>query len=187
MNSNSRYVAIKVSVSEPGNKHEVKVLQAISALPTQHPGQAYVTQILDHFTIVGPNGAHGCLVLDLMGPSVPDFIESPYRDERLPAATAKGTARQILQGVDFLAQNRIGHGGESSMTQLSFLFSPFTDLHTRNVVFTIPNVDDLTEQQFFKRFGKPETAPVIRTDSTALAENIPPYIVRPGSLLVEIC
>lgn len=118
MNSESRYVAIKISVSESADSHEVKVLQAISALPRQHPGQEYVAQLLDYFTVVGPNGAHSCLVLDLMGPNVPDFIESCHRDERLPAEIAKRSADQVLQGLDFLSRHKIGHGGESSMVWL---------------------------------------------------------------------
>lgn len=63
----------------------------------------------------------------------------------------------------------------------------YTDLHTRNIVFTIPSVDSLTEQQFFDKFGKPEVAHITRTDSTALTENIPSYIVRPASVPAGIC
>lgn len=69
--------------------------------------------MLDDFTIVGPNGKDNCLVLELLGPSVPDVIESYYQDERLPAALAKSIARQASQGVAFLNQNGIGHGGKS--------------------------------------------------------------------------
>lgn len=121
MNSESRYVAIKISISESADSHEVKVLQALSALPRQHPGQEYVAQLLDYFTVVGPNGAHNCLVLDLMGPNVPELIESCHRDERLPAEIAKRSAYQVLQGLDFLSRHKIGHGGESSMVWLSLV------------------------------------------------------------------
>lgn len=61
------------------------------------------------------------------------------------------------------------------------------DLHTRNVVFTIPSVDSLTEQQFLEKFGKPEIAQVTMIDGTALTRNTPSYIVRPASLPAGIC
>ena len=67
--------------------------------------------MLDYFTLVGPNGTHDCLVLELLGPSVADVVESYYKDDRLPARLAKSFANQALQGLDFLARHGIGHGG----------------------------------------------------------------------------
>lgn len=100
-------------MSEKSTSREVEVLQAISALPREdHPGRAHLVQMLDYFTVVGPNGENNCLVLELLGPSVPDVIDSFYPDERLPAALAKSTARQVLLGIDFLARYGIGHGGK---------------------------------------------------------------------------
>lgn len=109
-------------MSEKNDYREVQVLRAISALPTdQHPGQSHLVQLLDYFAHVGPNGTHSCLVLELLGPSVPDVINLLYRDERLPAALAKSTARQALLGIDFLAWQKIGHGGKSAMLTFNFL------------------------------------------------------------------
>lgn len=62
--------------------------------------------------MVGPNGTHDCLVLELVGPSVADVVASHYRDDRLPAKLAKVFANQALQGLDFLASHDIGHGGK---------------------------------------------------------------------------
>lgn len=55
------------------------------------------------------------------------------------------------------------------------------------MVFTIPSVDSLSEQQFLKKFGKIETAQVTRKDGAALIANTPSYIVRPASFSAEIC
>jgi serine/threonine-protein kinase SRPK3 len=60
---------------------------------------------------VGPNGRHHCLVLQLLGPSVPDVVLDAYEDDRLPAPIAKSVVRQVLEGLDFLAKLKIGHGG----------------------------------------------------------------------------
>lgn len=110
----NRYVAVKVSVSQKSDSREYQILRAISALPRGHPGRNHVMQMLDHFEETGPNGTHGCLVLELLGPNVPDLIDSYYSDERLPARLAKSVARQALSGVDFLSTHQIGHGGKFS-------------------------------------------------------------------------
>ncbi|KAL2286408.1 hypothetical protein FJTKL_06794 [Diaporthe vaccinii] len=168
----NRYVAVKVSVSQKSGSREYQILRAISALP-RGPGRNHVMQMLDHFEETGPNGTHGCLVLELLGPNVPDLIDSSYSDERLPARLAKSVARQALSGVDFLSIHQIGHG----------------DLHARNLAFKIPNLDSLSGQQFYDKMGKPETGLVRRTDGLApekTVPNVPSYLVRPTSFTKHI-
>ncbi|KAK7397649.1 hypothetical protein QQX98_012985 [Neonectria punicea] len=162
--SEDQYIAIKVSVSDIEHTHELEILRAISALPRRHPGWSYLNHILDHFTVVGPNGAHDCFVLELVGPSVADVVASHYRDNRLPAKLAKVFANQALQGLDFLASHDIGHG----------------DLHTRNLAITIPDLNSLDERHFFDRLGEPQTGPVSRPDGKPLARNVPSHVVRPA-------
>ncbi|GAW13039.1 hypothetical protein ANO14919_024170 [Xylariales sp. No.14919] len=125
--------------------------------------------MLDHFTVDGPNGIHDCLVLELLGPSVPDVIESLYSDGRLPAGLAKSTAYQALLGIDFLSSHKIGHG----------------DLHSRNIAFALPSLASLDELQFFEKFGRPETAPVRSVGGIDLTAHLPNYIVRPISFHVR--
>jgi serine/threonine-protein kinase SRPK3 len=72
-----------------------------------------VNKLLDHFTLVGPNGSHDCLALELVGPSAADVVELHCKDNRLPSKLAKVFAKQALQGVDFLAANDTGHGGKA--------------------------------------------------------------------------
>ncbi|UPK91219.1 hypothetical protein LCI18_002154 [Fusarium solani-melongenae] len=146
-----QYVAIKVSVSDRGYTREPEILRAISALPRRHPGWSNLSHMLDHFTVVGPNGTHDCLALGLVGPSVADVVASHCRDERLPAKLAKVFANQALQGLDFLASHDIGHG----------------DLHTRNLAITVPNLNSLDEKTF-------------STDGKSLARNVPSHVVRPA-------
>jgi len=76
--------------------------------------------MLDYFIIDGPNGTHSCVVLELLGPNVPDVLDYFYNKERLPAGLAKSIAYQTLLGIDFLQKNRIGHGGEPME-----IFSPY--------------------------------------------------------------
>ncbi|KAH8158804.1 hypothetical protein CIB48_g9450 [Xylaria polymorpha] len=170
----SRNVALKVSVSEKSSNNEANVLNAISKLSEEypgqdHPGRHHLVRMLDHFTVDGPNGIHDCLVLELLGPSASDVIESLYSDGRLPADLAKSTAYQALLGIDFLSSQKIGHG----------------DLHSRNIAFALPNLASLDELQFLEKFGRPETAPVRSVDGIALTAHLPNYIVRPISFHVR--
>lgn len=69
-----------------------------------------MSQMLDHFTLVSPNGAHDCLILEMLGPSVADVVDSYCEDGRLPGRLAKSFASQVLQGLDFLVRYGIAHG-----------------------------------------------------------------------------
>ncbi|GKU06982.1 unnamed protein product [Fusarium langsethiae] len=159
-----RYVAVKITISEVEESGELKILQALSALPIYHPGSSHVNQLLDHFTLVGPNGSHDCLVLELVGPNVADVVELHCKDDRLPSKLATVFAKQALQGLDFLAANDIGHG----------------DLHTRNLALVVSDLNSLNEEDFVARLGKPKTGAVTRLDGGPLAHNVPTQIIRPA-------
>ncbi|KAG6250457.1 hypothetical protein E4U23_001434 [Claviceps purpurea] len=159
-----RYVAVKIMVSKIEESRELKMLRALSALPKDHPGSSYVNQMLDHFTHVGPNGTHNCLVLELVGPNVAEFVEYYRMNNRLPAKLAKLFAKQTLQGLDFLATNNIGHG----------------DLHTGNLAIVVPGLDALNEEDFIARLGKFETGAVTKLDDGPWAPNVPTEIIRPA-------
>ncbi|KAG5952897.1 hypothetical protein E4U57_005762 [Claviceps arundinis] len=159
-----RYVAVKIMVAKVEGSRELKMLQALSALPKDHPGASYVNQMLDHFTHVGPNGTHNCLVLELVGPNVAEFVEYYCMNNRLPAKLAKVFAKQALQGLDFLATNNIGHG----------------DLHTRNLAIVVPGLDALNEEDFIARLGKLETGAVTKLDEGPWAPNVPTQIIMPA-------
>ncbi|EKJ76980.1 hypothetical protein FPSE_02855 [Fusarium pseudograminearum CS3096] len=154
------YVAVKVKISKDKDTRELDVLQALSALPKHHPGSSHINQLLDHFTIDGPNGFHECLVLEITGPNIDDAACS-----RLPATLVKVIAKQILQGLDFLAANDIAHG----------------DLHTRNITLAVSDLSALSEADVVARLGKVETGPVTRLDGGPLEDNSPTQIIRPAS------
>lgn len=65
----------------------------------------------DYFQTKGPNGTHDCLVLDLLGPSVADFLDAHPGIERLPGTLAKTIAKQTLLGLSFLHEQKIAHAG----------------------------------------------------------------------------
>lgn len=107
-----------MTTSEAKESRELKVLQALSSQPNNHPGWHYVNKMLDHFTILGPNGSHDCWVLELVGPNVADIVERHLKDSRLPSNAARLFSKQILQGLDFLSASDIGHGGKMPISYM---------------------------------------------------------------------
>lgn len=101
-------------VSEVSNPdREVDVLRLLSQGPASHPGKKHIVQLLDHFEHSGPNGVHRCLVLELLGSSIPTEAEH-YKDNRLPGAIARQASRQTVQALDYIHASGIAHGGQSS-------------------------------------------------------------------------
>lgn len=53
-----------------------------------------------------------------------------------------------------------------------------TDIHSRNVLVKLPtSFDNLSIQEFYEKFGEPETVPVTRVDGMPLTPNVPPQVV----------
>lgn len=147
----------------------------------------------DSFEISGPNGRHECLVLELLGPSVADYLDAHSYDERLPGVLAKRVVKQTLLGLAFLHERGIAHGGMFMLQYPSFPFIcqiliilVIIDLHTRNLAFTIPSLQALREEDFLHKLGRPETAPIHRTDNQPLESNLPRYLVQPTSYHQDI-
>ncbi|KAJ5322394.1 hypothetical protein N7452_010683 [Penicillium brevicompactum] len=61
------------------------------------------------------------------------------------------------------------------------LLSHGIDLHTRNLVFTIPDIHNLTEDKLTGILGAPEIGHIRRSDGKDLEPGVPEYIVRPTS------
>ncbi|PGH28484.1 CMGC/SRPK protein kinase [[Emmonsia] crescens] len=159
------YVAVKISVAERDQDGDTRELQTMKDLASHHFCLKHTVHLLDDFNLKGPNGSHKCLVYELLGPNIPDTIDAHFPDGRLPGKLAKVIAKQSLIGLDSLHQHNIGHG----------------DLHTRNLAFTMPYMDNVTEEGFTEMLGKPEIGYVRRSDGKDLESGIPQYIVRPTS------
>lgn len=178
-------MAVKIRVAEDNdNDKKHGELSVMKKLASRYPHPLHVMHMVDDFDLEGPNGIHHCLVLELLGPSVPDFIDACFPDGRLPGKLAKDIAKQVVSGLDFLHREDIGHGG--GFTQ--FLEEHFKivltsiDLHTRNLAFTIQSMDNVPETEFIETLGKPDIGQVHTRDGKALEPGIPEYIVRPAGM-----
>ncbi|PYI06038.1 serine protein kinase [Aspergillus sclerotiicarbonarius CBS 121057] len=159
------YVSVKVCISEGEKDAGNNEIQVLNEMASIQPNPQHVVRLFDDFRLEGPNGMHQCLVSEILGPSVSDIIDIHFPDGRLPGALAKNIAKQALHGIQTLHQRQIGHG----------------DLHTRNLAFTIPCMDSLSESEFINLLGAPEIGHVQRSDERVQEPGIPEYIVRPAS------
>ncbi|KAF2151295.1 kinase-like protein [Myriangium duriaei CBS 260.36] len=159
-----RHVAIKVKVSKslPTNR-EVDVLKKIQG------ADAGVMQLLDFFSIEGPNGSHDCIVAELLGPSIADYLEAQSLT-RVPLSTAKSFARQVLIALSKLHKLNIGHG----------------DLHTRNISLKSESWASMTTDRLERILGSPKMSPV-RSDhhDQPLESGVPRYLVGPASAYID--
>lgn len=118
--SSRNFVSIKIkraSSSDMGldADPEVMNLRALENHYLQGPqdkARSYV-RLLDCFVHHGPNGAHNCLVTELLGPSLSNVI-SVYRDleQVLRPDTILRASKQILNAVEFTHQAGLAHGGK---------------------------------------------------------------------------
>lgn len=156
-------------------------MQVMKKMASIHPSPQHLMRMFDDFDLEGPNGIHKCLVLELLGPSVPDMVEH-YSDYRLPGGIAKAIAKQAVSGLDALHQQEIAHGGELiTLLVLENECSTCLDLHANNLAFTLPDMNRVPEGEFIKTLGKPDIGYVKRKDSKPLEPSVPEYIVRPAS------
>lgn len=115
-----KFVAIKIkrassSYMELDDDPEVIKLRALEThylQGRQERPRSFAT-ILDCFVHHGPNGAHNCLVTEVLGPSLSSVI-SIYRDleQVLRPDTILRASRQVLDGLHFIHQAGFAHGGE---------------------------------------------------------------------------
>ena len=102
---------MKIAVSEPNHQdRETTVLRTLAAKHLDQPGYRHLMTMQDSFQISGPNGNHKCLVLELLGPSVANFLDASGI-ERLPGTLAKTIANQALLGLCVLHELKIAHAG----------------------------------------------------------------------------
>ena len=79
----------------------------------------YIVQLLDSFTHEGPNGAHQCLVFELLGPSVDRVLADYYGgQDKLWEETILRMATQLLKAVKFIHSAGMCHGGKCFLNSI---------------------------------------------------------------------
>jgi len=112
------------------NCKELEFYNHISRVHPAVPGKEHAARLLDSFNFSGPNGIHCCLVLELMGPNIQDMLYNNSKFEVwfgpdeyddlghweyiYSINISKLICRQTLQGLGFLHNEGITHGGTYS-------------------------------------------------------------------------
>ncbi|WEW56963.1 serine/threonine protein kinase [Emydomyces testavorans] len=167
----SRLVALKISTAESAERtQELQILLQLAKAKTRSklPGKTIIQNLLDSFTLSGPNGTHQCLVMDAARISIHEAKDAAYhRLLHLPAARA--IASQLILGLQFIHSQGIVHGG--------FNLNMAADLHLANILLHFPF--DMTLEQLHVRTGKPAKEQVVREDSAPLDPEVPSEVIVP--------
>lgn len=151
-----RYVTVKFPTADRSHleNNEVQILKKLRESPmVDHPGRQHVAQLLDDFTVTGPNGQHICSVQETLGVSLSEHLEGGTLSE----GEKWETGRQMILALAFLHANGITHGGEPVL-DLALLPSPHSayadrpsdqDIHPGNVLFTGKDLTGIPLDEIF--------------------------------------
>jgi serine/threonine protein kinase len=136
---------------------ESSILEKIVQADPFHPGKQHIISLQDYFKHNGPNGEHGCLVFEVMGPSTSTMVEhlpeqlfsKPGRRDRYPIWMARSILRQVLLGIEFLHGIGIAHG----------------DIQPGNLLFAATDIQSVEENRLSQQDIDPSSLiPLERQD-----------------------
>ncbi|EKM59369.1 uncharacterized protein PHACADRAFT_205571 [Phanerochaete carnosa HHB-10118-sp] len=152
--SSQRYVALKICVADANPQQELGIH---SRLP--HEEARHIMELLDSFTLQGPNGVHSVFVYNVLG-SLNEAIRSSPGTMQV-----KLVCQQLVKGVAFLHRYGVVHG----------------DIHLGNVGIALPTLNDHSSRDIMEYFGNPECTVVLPTTVSQHPDGLPPYLVPPVS------
>ncbi|KAM6536459.1 hypothetical protein FALCPG4_002463 [Fusarium falciforme] len=155
----SSWVALKIVLAEESESVEASATLTHRILSESVNDPRFVTY-KRYFHIDGPNGRHLCLVLPVLGPSA--YRLSHYLESRLQPKVARSVALQAAQALAHLHSRGLCHG----------------DLTPANIMFRIKDLDQLSEDDIYSLFGRPDTGPLETESGEPAGPEAPKYIVR---------
>lgn len=178
-----RYAAIKVGISgtslprrEPGILQELSTSRPASRLANAAvEASDLIPNILDEFTVEGPNGSHPCYAV---APAQGNLREASF-SRLFPVEVARALVAKLSMAVAFVHPRGYVHGGRFILLIMnSRETKPFIDIHLWNILVRLPSTfDELSIDQFRERYGEPETVPIRRVGGEPLPPNVPPKAV----------
>ncbi|SCN86909.1 related to dis1-suppressing protein kinase dsk1 [Fusarium fujikuroi] len=112
----SKYVAIKVGTADQVSK-ESDILLKLAENPTKQLSGHLITQVLDHFTLHGPNGTHSCIVTAPARCSVAEAIKTSRQISFQPDV-ARALAAQLIMATAYGHQAGFVHGDPYPVTRI---------------------------------------------------------------------
>ncbi|EGE04224.1 serine/threonine protein kinase [Trichophyton equinum CBS 127.97] len=174
----NQYVAVKVGTAQSCLR-ETKVLRELSGgTPTStfQPSSScsssfspsnvkcdLIPTLRDEFELSGPNGVHPCYTTVA---AQSNLWETSY-SRLFSCEVARAISAALVAAVAYIHTHGYVHG----------------DIHLRNILVKLPtNFDKLSVDEFYKKYGKPETVPIRREDGKPLSSHIPSRAVKPLTL-----
>lgn len=166
----NEYVAVKICTADSsGASKERAVLRHLRQLRVNCQDDemdAIVPTLLDEFYLDRPNGRHACIVTKPTRMSILDTREPSSCYGLLHVPIARAVIAQLIHAVAFCHKTGVVHG----------------DLHLNNIMFHFSpssNINALSQEAFYKRFGQPMAHPVKRLDGRPLGPGVPEQVM-PG-------
>ncbi|KAL4874727.1 kinase-like domain-containing protein [Aspergillus karnatakaensis] len=159
-----RWVALKIKTADSSKEsHELQNLELLRECSQGDLSAKYIVELLDSFTQDGPNGAHQCLVFELLGPSVGYVLRDYYEvGDELEVENILRLSEQFLRAVAFIHSAGLGHG----------------DISAANAAFSCSKLSHAQENHILSIIGRPEIEELARLDGTPLSENLPKQLVK---------
>ncbi|KAM3496201.1 hypothetical protein MY3957_000658 [Beauveria namnaoensis] len=187
-----KYIALKIGVAK-SRMHEISIMKSLSDLrssltanPVSLSGFHAIPRLLDDFTIHGPNGEHPSYTTDLAGSNLDKSLNSGmFRTD-----VARALAVKLVSAIAYMHGRGYVHGGMLHGRVLRTLHLQYLtpgvhllDIHLGNVMLRLPtNLSELSVDQFYEKYGHPQTITVSRVDSSPVPPNLPVEAVYPLNL-----
>ena len=101
----NQWVAIKIvktkSLYFKSSLEEIQMLRTVQKTDPKDPFSQRIVKLIDHLTIKGINGRHRCLVFEVLGDSLYEFMIKSHK-MGIPIQTLKPIVRQILEALHYL-------------------------------------------------------------------------------------
>ncbi|EDR15321.1 uncharacterized protein LACBIDRAFT_301445 [Laccaria bicolor S238N-H82] len=154
-----RYFALKVCVADADPQRELDVFRRLPSDEGRH-----VLRLHDSFTIDGPNGTHAVHVFDVLVSFdiVTGLVRAHWNRREL--------CRQVAHGLAFLHRHGVVHG----------------DLHMGNIGVSMPQLDEITEEDLIDRCDPPNCTIVFPCQTPASPKSLPPYLVPPTDIAFHL-
>lgn len=167
-----KWKAVKVlaaSESRPDN-NDLKVLRMLEGVSRDELEKRHICLPESYFHEVGPNGTHLCLVLPVLGEPITGAWDDFGGDR---PDILKDLCAQMCEAMQFLHEHNICHG----------------DFRPQNILYKIPGIEDMTEEEVNDAGLLPpelqviELGPVPATGEEPPA-SLPEYLLPSGPLVL---
>ncbi|KDQ17983.1 hypothetical protein BOTBODRAFT_143698 [Botryobasidium botryosum FD-172 SS1] len=156
------HVALKIMTAfwtEKQGAYEELILSRVKTANTDHPGRAYLPQLLDGFDVESHHGKHRVLVTDVSGPSLHALRHDHLpKKSLLPSSILKQWLRELLLALDYLH------------TEVGVIHS---DIRLPNILLDFPKSEDSLLQAVH------DEPPKFYPTDTKLQGPVPTFVSQP--------